>query len=172
MIDEAQDVSVAQLRFVAAIGSGRPDALLFTGDFGQRIFQVPFSWRSLGRRHPGPVGDAAHQLRTSHQIRIQADRLLAKQITDVDGNTEDRRASISVFNGPAPVLRVMGSAAEESAAVGLWLGEGRRGDCAGRDGRAPAIKLVEGPLVSPGPAIPAGVVEVEIALPGTVNGSA
>jgi hypothetical protein len=58
--------------------------------------------------------------------------LLAKQITDVDGNTEDRRAPISVFNGPAPVLRVMGSAAEdpprsasgwERAAEGIAPGE-------------------------------------------------
>ena len=46
VVDEAQDVSVAQLRFVAALGAGRPDALFFAGDLGQRIFQLPFSWKS------------------------------------------------------------------------------------------------------------------------------
>ena len=48
VVDEAQDVSVAQLRFVAALGGNRPDSLFFAGDLGQRIFQLPFSWRSLG----------------------------------------------------------------------------------------------------------------------------
>ena len=28
--------------------AGRPDALFFAGDLGQRIFQTPFSWRALG----------------------------------------------------------------------------------------------------------------------------
>ena len=40
--------------------------------------------------------------RTSHQIRMQADRLLGPEVTDVDGNTENRRGTISVFNGPPP----------------------------------------------------------------------
>jgi superfamily I DNA/RNA helicase len=61
--------------------------------------------------------------RTSHQIRSQADRLLGKQITDVDGNTEDRRATISVFNGPTPAVRVVESAEEEATVVGRWLAE-------------------------------------------------
>src|SRR5262245_23277137 len=44
VIDEAQDVSVAQLQFLAALGAGRPNSLFFAGDLGQRIFQPPFSW--------------------------------------------------------------------------------------------------------------------------------
>src|SRR5207302_3087675 len=31
VVDEAQDVSVAQMRFVAALGGGRPDSLFFAG---------------------------------------------------------------------------------------------------------------------------------------------
>jgi superfamily I DNA/RNA helicase len=61
--------------------------------------------------------------RTSHQIRAQADRLLAKQVADVDGNTEERGGTISVFNGADPLLRVVDSEAEESAMVGRWLAE-------------------------------------------------
>jgi mRNA-degrading endonuclease RelE of RelBE toxin-antitoxin system len=38
VIDEAQDIGVAELRFLAALGSGRPDGLFFAGDLGQRIF--------------------------------------------------------------------------------------------------------------------------------------
>ncbi|MDP3910023.1 MAG: hypothetical protein Q8Q14_06500 [Gemmatimonadales bacterium] len=36
VVDEAQDVSVAQLRFVAALGGSRPDALFFAGDLTER----------------------------------------------------------------------------------------------------------------------------------------
>jgi ATP-dependent exoDNAse (exonuclease V) beta subunit len=43
VVDEAQDVSVADVRFLAALGNGRPNALFFAGDLGQRIFQQPFS---------------------------------------------------------------------------------------------------------------------------------
>lgn len=61
--------------------------------------------------------------RTSHQIRSQADRLLGPAVTDVDGNTEDRSDTISVFNGPLPRVQVLKDAAEECAAVGRWLTE-------------------------------------------------
>src|SRR6201984_306348 len=42
VVDEAQDVSVPQLRFLAALGACRPNGLFFAGDLGQRIFQPPF----------------------------------------------------------------------------------------------------------------------------------
>jgi hypothetical protein len=48
VVDEAQDVGVAELRFLASLGASRADGLFFAGDLGQRIFQQPFSWRSLG----------------------------------------------------------------------------------------------------------------------------
>jgi mRNA-degrading endonuclease RelE of RelBE toxin-antitoxin system len=46
VVDEAQDVGVAELRFLAALGGKRDNGLFFAGDLGQRIFQLPFSWRS------------------------------------------------------------------------------------------------------------------------------
>ena len=48
VMDESQDVGVPHLRFLAALGGHRPNALFFAGDLGQRIFQQPFSWRALG----------------------------------------------------------------------------------------------------------------------------
>ena len=48
VVDEAQDIGVAHLRFFAGLGWHRPDALFFAGDLGQRIFQQPFSWLALG----------------------------------------------------------------------------------------------------------------------------
>ena len=123
VVDEAQDVSVAQLRFVAALGRLRPDALFFAGDLGQRIFQLPFSWRSLGVDIRGRSATLRINYRTSHQIRAQADRLLGTRVSDVDGNTEERGGTISVFNGADPLVRVLDSAEDESTVVGRWLAE-------------------------------------------------
>ena len=48
VVDDAQDISVTQLRFFAALGVDRANALFFAGDLGQRIFQQLFSWKTLG----------------------------------------------------------------------------------------------------------------------------
>ena len=76
VIDEAQDVSVAELRFLAALSEDRPNSLFFAGDLGQRIFRAPFSWRKLGVDVRGRSHTLRVNYRTSHQIRSQADRLL------------------------------------------------------------------------------------------------
>ncbi len=105
VVDEAQDVGVAELRFLAALGAKRNDGLFFAGDLGQRIFQLPFSWRALGVDVRGRSFTLRINYRTSHQIRVQADRLLPAAVADVDGMSEDRRGTISVFDGPAPEFR-------------------------------------------------------------------
>jgi superfamily I DNA/RNA helicase len=48
--------------------------------------------------------------------------LLDPEMADVDGNTEQRNETISVFNGPPPALRSFRTAAEEASAVGEWIG--------------------------------------------------
>ncbi|MBS0412801.1 MAG: DEAD/DEAH box helicase [Proteobacteria bacterium] len=123
VVDEAQDLSVAHLRFLAALGAHRPDALFFAGDLGQRIFQQPFSWKSLGVDIRGRSRTLRINYRTSHQIRQQADRLLGDQTVDVDGNTETRSDTVSVFNGPPPLIWVVKTSAEEAKLVGAWLAE-------------------------------------------------
>ena len=121
IVDEAQDVSVAQLRFLAALGGERSNSLFFAGDLGQRIFQTPFSWKALGVDVRGRSHTLKLNYRTSHQIRTQADRLLGPEVTDVDGNVEDRRGTISAFNGEPPAIHLFETAREEREAVGEWL---------------------------------------------------
>lgn len=120
VVDEAQDLSVAQLRFLAALGRGRPDALFFAGDGGQRIFQQPFSWLALGVDVRGRSRTLRVNYRTSEQIRRCADRLLASERTDIDGETE-RREAVSVFSGPVPEIVRAASQDDEVRAVGQWL---------------------------------------------------
>jgi mRNA-degrading endonuclease RelE of RelBE toxin-antitoxin system len=121
VVDEAQDISVSQLRFLAALGAGRPNSLFFAGDLGQRIFQQPFSWRALGVDIRGRSSTLRINYRTSHQIRMQADRLLGPEVSDVDGNKEDRKGTISTFNGPPPDIIVQDTPEEEIKAVSQWL---------------------------------------------------
>ena len=121
VIDEAQDVGVAELRLLSVLGGDRPNSLFFAGDLGQRIFQTPFSWRSLGVDVRGRSQILRVNYRTSHQIRRQADRLLPTALTDVDGVTEQRGGTISAFNGPEPLVRVFASAEDESACIAEWL---------------------------------------------------
>jgi hypothetical protein len=113
VIDEAQDLGVAELRFLAAIAPASTDAVFFAGDIGQRIFQQPFSWKGLGIDIRGRSFTLRVNYRTSHQIRIAADRLLPGSIRDVDGLEDERSSTISVFNGPPPKVLIAPSEPEE-----------------------------------------------------------
>jgi hypothetical protein len=121
IVDESQDLSVAQLRFLSTLGRERPNSLFFAGDLGQRIFQQPFSWKALGVDVRGRSRTLRINYRTSHQIRGRADRLLAPEVTDVDGALQERRGTISVFNGPEPDIRILKDEPAEKEAVSAWL---------------------------------------------------
>ncbi|TAJ70434.1 MAG: ATP-dependent helicase [Phenylobacterium sp.] len=128
ILDEAQDLAPAELRFFAAMAPAKPDGLFLAGDVGQRIFQHPFSWAGLGVEVRGRSHTLKVCYRTSQQIRQAADHLLPLVLRDVDGLEDERRGIVSVFDGPAPIVETFSTAAEEAAAVGnavaSWLAEG------------------------------------------------
>ena len=121
VVDEAQDISPMQLRFVGALAAGGINSLFFAGDLGQRIFQTPFSWASLGVQIRGRSHSLRVNYRTSHQIRSQADRLLDQQVSDVDGNIEDRFGTVSVFNGARPSIKLFDDETAEQNGVADWI---------------------------------------------------
>jgi hypothetical protein len=123
VVDEAQDISISHLKFFLALGGDRNNALFFAGDLGQRIFQQPFSWKSIGVDIRGRSRTLRVNYRTSHQIRLQADKLLAPSVVDVDGNVEDRSDTISVFNGPQPTVLELKNNNAEITAVSTWIKE-------------------------------------------------
>lgn len=128
VVDEAQDLSVAQVRFLAAISKLRADAAFLCGDIGQRIFHLPFSWLRLGLDIRGRSHSLKVNYRTSHQIRLAADRLLPPAITDLDGIADDRTGTVSTFDGPDPEILLCESESEEielsAAKIRDWVSLG------------------------------------------------
>lgn len=123
VVDEAQDISVPQLGFLATLAPSKPNSLFFAGDLGQRIFQTPFSWASLGVEIRGRSKTLKINYRTSQQIRASADRLLDPELSDVDGNEESRAGTISLFEGPIPTVQIFEDPDDEIAFVAAWLRE-------------------------------------------------
>ncbi len=121
VVDEAQDLTPTQLRFLSALARTRANGLFFAGDLGQRIFQQAFSWLSLGVDIRGRSRSLKINYRTSHQIRSHADRLLGPEVADVDGIVEDRRGTISIFNSADPEIKTFNSVEGEIAGVGEWI---------------------------------------------------
>ncbi|OYV48232.1 MAG: DNA helicase, partial [Acidocella sp. 20-58-15] len=128
IIDEAQDLAPAELRFFAALAPAKADGLFLSGDVGQRIFQHPYSWASLGVDVRGRSHTLKVCYRTSQQIRRAADRLLPTVLRDTDGLEDERRGIVSVFEGPAPEVKSLASAEIEGETVrktvSTWLDEG------------------------------------------------
>ncbi|NKL98729.1 AAA family ATPase [Rhizobium leguminosarum bv. viciae] len=121
IVDEAQDLGVAELRFVSAIVPDQPESLFFAGDIGQRIFQQPFSWKGLGIEVRGRSFTLKVNYRTSHQIRRMADRLLPDNVRDADGEEDQRKGTVSVFDGVEPVIVIAPTAEEEAKAAATFL---------------------------------------------------
>jgi hypothetical protein len=128
VIDEAQDLAPAELRFFAALAPAGTNGLFLSGDIGQRIFQHPFSWASLGVDVRGRSHTLKVCYRTSQQIRRAADRLLPTVLRDSDGLDDERRGIISVFDGPPPEVKSFATIAAEVEAIRHtiegWLNDG------------------------------------------------
>lgn len=127
VVDEAQDISVAELLLLADALGSKPNGLFFAGDIGQRIFRAPFPWRAAGIDIRGRSRSLKVNYRTSHQIRQRSDTLLPDSLVEADGAEESRLGVTSVFDGPRPVIRVFDDAQREYAELAAWLDEIRRG---------------------------------------------
>lgn len=120
IVDEAQDLGVAELRMMGVLATGA-NAHFFAGDLGQRIFQLPYSWRALGVDVRGRSSNLRINYRTSRQIREAADQLLPPKVRDVDGIEDDRTGAQSVFEGPAPTMTECADQEDETVKVAAYL---------------------------------------------------
>ncbi len=121
VVDEAQDISPAELVLLAAIASDRVNGLFFAGDIGQRIFRAPFPWSRTGVDVRGRSRMLKVNYRTSHEIKMQTEELLPRRLVEADGAEEDRGGVTSVFHGPQPSLRVFPNDTAEAMAAAEWF---------------------------------------------------
>jgi len=121
VIDEAQDISVPELRLLGKALGDTENGLFFAGDIGQRIFRAPFPWAATGVEIRGRSRSLKVNYRTSHQIRCYSDDLLPETLVEPDGTEENRLGVTSVFNGAAPEVHSFNTRADEVAAVKKWL---------------------------------------------------
>ncbi|MCZ7677224.1 MAG: AAA family ATPase [Roseovarius sp.] len=118
IVDEAQDISVAELMLLGKMYGDRPNGLFFAGDIGQRIFRAPFPWSAAGVDVRGRSRSLKVNYRTSHQIRRRSDALLPETLVEADGAEENRLGVTSVFDGPAPKIRIFNDPEVERAELG------------------------------------------------------
>lgn len=123
LIDEAQDVSVAELMLLGSSLGEQPNGLFFAGDIGQRIFRAPFPWKAAGVDLRGRSRSLKVNYRTSHQIRSSSDLLLPETLVEADGSEDSRNGITSIFNGPAPTYRKFNSDEEEMVGLREWIEE-------------------------------------------------
>jgi hypothetical protein len=123
VVDEAQDLSLAELRYLKAACAGETNGLFFAGDIGQRIFRPPFAWAAEGVEIRGRSRFLKVNYRTSRQIRERSDLLLPGRLLELDGAEEDRTGVQSVFDGPPPLIQAHKSQEAEKEAVAAWIVE-------------------------------------------------
>ncbi|RKF13525.1 DNA helicase [Roseovarius spongiae] len=121
IVDEAQDISVAELMLLGAMFGARPNGLFFAGDIGQRIFRAPFPWSAAGVDVRGRSRSLKVNYRTSHQIRKRSDTLLPETLVEADGAEENRLGVTSVFDGPVPTIRVYDTPESEREELEAWV---------------------------------------------------
>ncbi|MFC3614761.1 3'-5' exonuclease [Lutimaribacter marinistellae] len=123
VVDEAQDVSVAELLLLGASLGQKPNGVFFAGDIGQRIFRAPFPWSAAGIELCGRSRSLKVNYRTSHQIRAKSEHLLPETLVEADGSEENRLGVTSVFEGPPPVIGSFADRNSELAALQEWVAE-------------------------------------------------
>lgn len=128
LIDEAQDISVAELKLLGTMLGNNPNGLFFAGDIGQRIFRAPFPWSAAGVDLRGRSRSLKVNYRTSHQIRSQSDRLLPETLVEADGNEEGRKGITSIFDGPSPTFLEFECFEDEMSGLKKWISARVDGD--------------------------------------------
>ena len=123
VIDEAQDISVPELRLLGKALGQRENGLFFAGDIGQRIFRAPFPWAATGVEIRGRSRSLKVNYRTSHEIRRCSDELLPETLVEPDGTEENRLGVTSIFEGASPVTKAFDTRANELDALRLWLAD-------------------------------------------------
>lgn len=129
IVDEVQDLSVPELRFLWQLGQHCPENFMVVGDAGQRIYPGGYSLRRLGIDIRGRSTRLTTNYRTTREIRLLADTIGHPQVDDMDSGFENRsEARDDRLGGPDPERRPFRTREEEHRAlvdqVKEWVEQG------------------------------------------------
>lgn len=129
IVDEVQDLSVPEIRFLWQLAHHRPENFMVVGDAGQRIYPGGYSLRRLGVDVRGRSKQLMTNYRTTREIRLLADTIGHPQADDMDSGTEERNDTRDDrLGGPDPELRPFRTREEEHQAlvhqVKKWIKKG------------------------------------------------
>lgn len=131
VVDEVQDLGPQELRLLAALAEQAGGRLMLAGDGGQRIYGAPLSLRSVGIDVRGRSKILRVNYRTTREIRMLAEAVMAPHSDDLDGGSESRQGTRSVLRGPEPRLLGCASAFDEAERVRdvvlAWRADGLAG---------------------------------------------
>jgi superfamily I DNA/RNA helicase len=120
VVDEAQDLTYAQLSLIARMVVPETDSITLVADSAQRIYQSGFSWAGTGLNIRGRSVEFRHNYRNTRQIAETACSLLSRE-TD---RTDFTDPVLPEREGPLPRLVHAGSHTRQvewiAAAVRAW----------------------------------------------------
>jgi hypothetical protein len=114
IVDEVQDLRPQELKFLSALAGKDGKDFMMVGDGNQRIYQGRFSFKSLGINIQGRSHILKVNYRTTEQIRRFADNLIATSSDDLNGGQESRKGTVSLLQGPHPILKEFSNPQQEA----------------------------------------------------------
>lgn len=128
IVDEVQDLSVPELRFLWQLAQHSPENFMVVGDAGQRIYPGGYSLRRLGIDIRGRSTQLTTNYRTTREIRLLADTIGLAKADDMDSGIEKRSdTKDDRLGGPDPDRRQFRTRNEEHRAlvdqVKEWLAD-------------------------------------------------
>jgi hypothetical protein len=123
LVDEVQDLGMAELRLIKALSHGAPGHLMLFGDTAQRIYGGRSDLNLAGLDVAGRVFPLRTNYRTTDAISRAAEAVLR-------GSPDGARHSRNLLRGPDPTVQVATSLEEESSWIidqlALWTTQGLR----------------------------------------------
>ena len=124
IIDEAQDLSPAALRFLLALVES-PERIYLTADAAQSLYQRGFSWRQVDADLN--VTGRTLLLKRNYRNTAQIMRACATILADTDSDPESLQQEPSAHQGDPPTIILVDNAGEEAKAVhGFFVAAARR----------------------------------------------
>lgn len=118
LVDETQDLTASDLRFIRALVPSGSNDLFLVGDGHQRIYGQPVRLSSCGIDIRGRSRRLKVNYRTTQQIRERAVAILEGcSIDDLDGERDTNRGYHSLRSGPPPKIECFESESEEGHAI-------------------------------------------------------